>query len=153
MEARNLLVDFRFDDDETRQRIQRWFRGREWRADHKRCEAFLNHLSGGETELARRWGMFSTLSHPTVAACRNSTAMTVSWVTHRPEDSVAAMEAKVADYLTSVVTLIIATTFDFSGWISLQCELGRMPHDEPFRARVKEIVAPILGRSEQGTPR
>jgi len=151
MESRDLLVNFRFDDDDTRQKILRWFHGKEWKADHKRCEAFLNRISGGEVELARRWGMFSSLAHPTFTACRNSTAMTVSWVTHRREDFAAVMERKVADYLTSISTLIIAATFDLPGWVALGCDLGRTPNVEPFREGVKQAAGPILDRNGDPT--
>lgn len=148
MEARDLLLDFRFDDDETRQKIRRWFHGKEWRAERKRIEAFLNQLAGGALELAKRWGMFSELSHPTVTACRNSTALTVSWVTRRQEDFATAMEAKVADYLMSISTLIIATTSNFDGWIELGCDLNRMPDVLPFRDQVRESILSILARHE-----
>ncbi|HYN14947.1 MAG TPA: hypothetical protein VES66_04050 [Terriglobales bacterium] len=151
MESRDLLVDFRFNDQGTRQKVHGWFHGTAWKAAHKRCEAFIDRISGGETELARLWGIFSALSHPTVTACRNSTALTVSWVTRRTEDFTAMMEAKVADYLVSLSTLIIAVTFDFPGWIELGCDLGRMPSIEPFRVHVKQTVLPILERNKDAS--
>ncbi|MGA9206349.1 MAG: hypothetical protein WB347_01015 [Terriglobales bacterium] len=153
MEARDLLVDFRFEDNETRQKINSWFHGKEWKAARKRCEAFLNRIGGGETELARRWGMFSSLSHPTFTACRNSTAMTVSWVTHRSEDFTTTMEPKIADYLTSITSLIVTSTFDFPGLVSLECDLRRMRHVEPFREHARRSVLPILARSQDESRR
>jgi len=151
MEARDLLVDFRFDDDETRQKIGRWFRGKEWMADRKRCEAFLKRVGAGDTELARRWGMFSHLSHPTVTAARNSTAMTVSWVTRRQEDFATTMEPTVADYLVSISTLIVATTYDPREWVKLGCDLNRMPNIERFLEGINEAVVPVLERNKRAS--
>ena len=148
MEARDLLIDFRFDDDESRQKIGRWFRGKEWVADRKRCEAFLKRVGAGDTELARRWGIFSHLSHPTVTAARNSTVMTVSWVTRRQEDFATTMEPIVADYLYSISTLIVATTYDHSEWVKLGCDLNRMPDIERFLEGVSEAVVPVLDRNK-----
>jgi len=144
METRDLLLDFRSDDEETRQKIKRWFRGNVWKVEYKRVEAFLNQLSGGELELAKRWGMFSGFSHPTVTAARRSAALTVSRVTGRQleENPAAGWEAKVEDYLMSIATLIIATS-DLPGWIRLGCDPSRMPNVRPFRDRA--TAAAVLG--------
>ena len=110
MESRDLLIDFRFDDNGTRRRVHGWFQGNVWKAAHKRCESFIDRIAGGEMELAKRWKMFSSLAHPTLLACSNSTALTVTWVTRRQGNFVTAMEPMIADYLTSVSSLIVVTT-------------------------------------------
>src|SRR5271157_1231239 len=150
---KDLLLTFRFDDQGIRNKIKTWFKGVDqnaWKPLHKKCEAFVNRLAGGETELAKRWSAFSALTHPTVHAARHSTALTVSWVTGRSkfEDFNDMMEPKVADYLVSISTLIIATTFDFSGWVALGCDMGGMPNVEAFRLGVAEVTSPILGRAK-----
>jgi hypothetical protein len=153
MESRDLLIDFRFDDRGTRQKIHAWFQGNAWKAAHKRCETFISRVGGSDSELGRRWSMFSALSHPTVQAARNSTAMTVSWVSGRAkiEDFNSIMEPKLADFLVSISSLIVVTTFDFPGWIPLGCELSRMPNVEPFRLSVAQTVLPILGRNKDAS--
>jgi hypothetical protein len=153
MESRDLLLTFRFDDEGIRNRIRTWFKGVDqnaWKPLHKKCEAFVNRLAGGETELARRWSAFSALTHPTVHAAKHSTALVVSWVTGRSksEDFNAIMEPKVADYLTSISTLIIATTFDFPQWVTLGCDMGRMPSVEAFRLGAARVTSPILDRTK-----
>ena len=86
MESRDLLMTFRFDEQGTRNKIKRWFEGNNdntWRAEHKKCERFIKQLSGSDTGLGSRWSMFSAISHPTIHAAKQSTAMVVSWVTGR----------------------------------------------------------------------
>jgi hypothetical protein len=56
------------------------------------------------------------------------------------------MNPKIADYLASVGTLIVATTFDeFSELIPLGCDLNRMPNVEPFRLSAAQAVPRVLG--------
>jgi hypothetical protein len=155
MEARDLLMTFRFDDQGTRNKVKRWFEGTNdstWKAEHKKCERFLNELSGGESELARRWSMFSALSHPTVHAAKHSTAMVVSWVTRCNEPDIEnAMIHKVADYLESICTLIVVATFELPGCISLGCDLNRMPNVEPFRTHAAAVLSPLLAETKDNT--
>jgi hypothetical protein len=54
------------------------------------------------------------------------------------------MVRKTADYVTSISTLIVATTFDFPQWVPLGCDMTRMPMAEPFRLAVPETAGPIL---------
>lgn len=156
MESRDLLISFRFDDQGTRNKIRRWFEGKSdstWKAEHKKCERFLDALAGSDTELGKRWSMFSALSHPTVHAARQSTAMVVSWVTGRGklEDFTETMTPKAADYLTSLQSLIVAMTSDFPGWIRLGCDMARMPHVEQFKAGAPSVVTPILAQTQEST--
>jgi hypothetical protein len=156
MESRDLLMNFRFDDQGTRNKIKRWFDGgtdNTWLAEHKRCERFMKQLSGSDTELGRRWSMFSAISHPTVHAARHSTAMVVSRVTGRVkiEDFAATMQPKIVDYLTSISRLILITTSDLPGWVPLNCDLSRMLHVGTFQALVDEVVAPLLDLTKDNT--
>ena len=152
MESTDLLLTFRFNDQGVRNHIHTWCEGKNdnaWMPRHKKVETFLKKLGGGDTELGKRWSAFSALSHPTVHAAKHSAALIVSRVYNRtlPEDAVA-MESRVADYIESVVRLIIATTYDFPQWVSLGCDLARMPAVEPFRLAAKEIAPIILKRTK-----
>jgi hypothetical protein len=69
LESTDLLMNFRFDDEGARQKIAHWFAGKidsSWKADHHKCEEFLRRLGYGESELATRWSVMTTVSHPTV---------------------------------------------------------------------------------------
>jgi len=139
MEAKDLLFTFRFDDQGIRNAIKVWFEGKNensWRPRHKKCEELAKKLGAGETELGKRWSAFSALSHPTLYACQNSTHIVVNWVTKRPEDMTQIMEKRTADYLTSLGSLIVTTTFDdIPQFVPLGCDLKRMPRVEPFRLK------------------
>jgi len=153
MESRDLLISFRFDDQGTRRKVKRWFEGGKdstWKAEHKKCERFLSSIGGERLELGSRWSMFSALSHPTVHAARHSTAMVVSWVTGRlkVENFAETMTPKVADYLTCVNSLIVATTLDLPGWVSLGCDRNRMPHVKQFQTSATLVVTPILQQTQ-----
>jgi len=156
MESRDLLMNFRSDDQGTRNKIKTWFAGQNnnaWKAEHKKCERFWANLGGGELELGKRWSMFSALSHPTVHAARRSSAMAVSWVTGRTkvEDFEETMRPKIVDYITSLRTLIVVATFDLPGWISLGCDLSRMPHVEPFETNAARVTSPLLAQTKDNT--
>lgn len=155
METRDLLMTFRFDDQGIRNKVKRWFEGTNdstWKAEHKKCERFLDGLSGGESELGRRWSMFSALSHPTVHAAQHSTAMVVSWVTRRKEPDIEnAMTHKVADYLESICTLIVVATFELPGCVPLGCDLNRMPNVESFRTQAATLLSPLLEETKDNT--
>jgi hypothetical protein len=147
MESRDLLLTFRFNDSGIRNDIKTWCAGKNdgsWRPRHKKAEAFVKRVGAGDTELAKRWSAFSTLSHPTIHATKNSANFVVTWVTGR-HDPLAAeiMKRKAADYLISISTLIVAATFDFPEWIPLSCDLNRMPRVEPFRLAVFEATREI----------
>jgi hypothetical protein len=154
MESRDLLIIFRFDDQGTRNQVHAWFSGRgdgAWKPKHKICEKFLDGISNSESELAKRWGLFSGLSHPTVGATKNSAALVVSWVTGRTkfEDIGTALTPKIADYLISIATFIVVATFEIPQWVPLGCDLRRMPHAEPFRLQTAQLVTPISDQYEK----
>ncbi len=150
LESRDLLTTFRFDNDGTRKQVQAWFAGKDgWKPKHKVCEEFVVKLGASAPEFAKRWGIFSGLSHPTARAAENSAALTASRVSGRlrDEDVMEILRPKVADFLASVASLIFATTFEYPQWIALGFDLGRMPTVEPFRIDTAAIAIPALRQS------
>lgn len=124
LEARDLLMTFRFDHEGTRKKIAYWFAGNfdnSWKAEHRKCEEFMDKLGHTGSEFAKRWSMMTTLAHPTRFAAENSAACATIWAAYPPrsENYVMAMEPKIADYLTCIATLIIIATHDFPELISL----------------------------------
>jgi len=117
--------------------------------EHKICEKFSTQVGAVDSELARRWGLFSGLAHPTALAARNSVAITAARISNRgTPDLTIALEEKRADYLTSIATLFITASFEFPGWIHLGCGPNRMPTAERFRIAAPAVVLPILMRKE-----
>lgn len=160
METRDLLSTFRFDRDETRKRIRTWFKGKEkdaWKADHAVCERFLNSVGAKELQLARKWGMFSALSHPTQKAVFNSVAVRgASFSARKRRELVSILEEKAADYITAALTLLVTTSFELKGWVPLGCDLNRMQTAERLRIAAPPAVMPVLARVEardQSKPR
>ena len=147
LESRDLLTTFRFDNDGARKQIHAWFAGKDgWKPKHKTCDEFVKKIGGSAPEFARRWGIFSGLSHPTARATENSGALTAARLdgTMRGDVLLEVMTPKIADYVVNVASLIFAATFDFSEWIALGCDLNRMPTAEPFRIDGAAIAVPIL---------
>lgn len=152
METRDLLSTFRFDRDETRKRIKAWFKSKDkdaWRAEHAVCERFYDGVGASNLQLARRWGMFSALSHPTYSATRNSVAVRGgSLFASKRRELATVLEEKVADYVTAALTLFITTSFELKGWVPLGCDLKRMQTAESLRTAAPPIVMPVLARTE-----
>jgi hypothetical protein len=152
MESRDLLLTFRFDDEGTRNHVRSWFKGKDsqaWKPKHKICERFLTQVGAVDSELARRWGLFSGLSHPTARAARNSAAITAARISNKSRPNLTiALEEKRADYLSSIATLFITASFELPGWIHLGCNTNRMPSAERFRIEARAAVLPILNRKE-----
>jgi hypothetical protein len=149
LESRDLLTTFRFDDQETRKTVARWFKsggGETWKPDHKKCEDFLNGIGARDLQLAKRWGMLSAISHPTYLAAKNSVAIVTSFVfdQERP-DLVKALEEKKADFMLSVSTLIATMVYENPAWIRLGFDTARMPTAERVRTASPPIVTSILG--------
>jgi hypothetical protein len=153
LESRDLLMTFRFDHKGTRDKIGYWFSGKadsSWKAEHKKCEELIEKLGRGGAEFAKRWSMTTTLAHPTRFAADNSIACATLWAAHRQDDYESMMQPKVADYLTSIATLIVIATYNFPSLVSLGCELNRMPSIDAFRAEVFDSVVPILDKTKEG---
>jgi hypothetical protein len=155
LEARDLLMNFRFDEKGTRNKIAFWFDGKAgapWKAEHKKCEQFLEELGHKGANFAKKWSQMTTLAHPTSYAATNSVSAATLWAANprRVEDFTTMMETKVADYLTSIATLIVIATIDFPRLVSLGCDLNRMPNIDIFRDDVSRILTPILDKTSSG---
>jgi hypothetical protein len=156
LESRDLLLTFRFDHKGTRDKIGYWFAGNagsSWKAEHFKCEKYMDGLGHAGTEFARRWSMSTTLAHPTKFAAQNSAASATLWAASPPrplDQRHDSMELHTADYLTSVATLIILATHDLPDLVSLRCDLRFMPNIDSFREQVFAIAVPILGKTKDG---
>src|ERR1035437_175334 len=122
METHNLLSTFRFDDEQKRVHIGKWFanKGKDtWQANNKEIETFLTGAGAYDLQLARQWGIFSGLSHPTAKAAHNSTSILARTTLpeHRREDLSQAFREKRADYCSSLGGFFITATYDLEGWI------------------------------------
>lgn len=152
LETRDLLTTFRFDQDETRAQIKVWFRDKDkdgWKPQHRVCERFLESVGAQDVQLARKWGTFSALSHPTYLATCNSVAVRgASMSPQKRLELVDVLDEKVADYITTTVTLFIVMSFELKGWVQLGCDVGRMPTAEKLRVSAPPIVLPLLARTE-----
>jgi hypothetical protein len=149
LESRDLLTTFRFDDEETRKTVVRWFEsggGDTWKPDHKKCEEFLNGVGAKDLQLAKRWGVMSSVSHPTYLATQNSVAIITSRVFNQDgPDLGKALEEKKADFMLSISTLIATMVYESPAWIRLGLDLGHMPTAERVRTESAPIVISILG--------
>ena len=152
LESRDLLTTFRFDDDETRNRIQVWFKGKDkdaWKPQHAVCERFLKTVGADNLQLAKKWGVFSALAHPGYRAVQNSVAlMGTPMYPQKMHELIGVLEEKVADYITGIVTLFITATFELPGWVHLGCDVNRMQTAENLRQTAPSIVLPLLSRVE-----
>jgi hypothetical protein len=152
LETRDLLTTFRFDQDETRKRIKVWFRNNDkdsWKAQHGVCERFLKSVGAGNVQLAKKWGMFSALSHPTYRATCNSVAVRgASMSLPKRLELIEVLDEKVADYITATLTLFIVMSFELEGWVHLGCDGSRMPIAEALRTSAPPVVLPLLSRTE-----
>jgi hypothetical protein len=154
METRDLLITFRFDREDVRKRIATWFKDKDkdaWKPQLKMSEDFFNGIGVPDLELARRWGMFSALSHPTFGATSNSVALRGSLFSAAKRQQLAPLlNEKIADYITSGLSLFITTSSDLTGWVPLGCDLSRMPTIIRIRNEAPNIVLPILSRVKAG---
>jgi hypothetical protein len=156
LESRDLLLTFRFDHKGTRDKVRYWFAGNmgsSWKAEHTKCERYMDRLGHSGTEFAKRWSMSTTLAHPTRFAAQNSAACATLWAASRPRPMDLhhdSMESKLADYLTCVATLIILATHDLPDLVSLRCDLQFLPNADSFQERVFNIAVPILDKTKEG---
>jgi hypothetical protein len=156
LESRDLLMTFRFDHDETRQRIAYWFNGKvdsSWKANHDKCNQFWKKR-GYQTDFGLRWSQSTTLSHPTVYASTNSLNCASIWAVRAPlpPDISEMVDFKRADFLMCINTLIVITTIDGPGLVSLGCDPSRMAHNERFRAEVSAVAQPIIDKHVANLP-
>jgi hypothetical protein len=155
VEARDLLMTFRFDHKGTRDKIGYWFAGKvdsSWKAEHTKCEEFMEKLGHSGANFAKKWSQTTTLAHPTRYAAQNSVNCALLWAGMPPRtiDVNSVMEPEIADYLTAIGTLIVIATYDLPGLISLECDERRMPNVDAFRENVNTVAVPILNKNEAG---
>jgi hypothetical protein len=155
LEARDLLLTFRFDHSGTRERIGYWFAGKvdnSWKAEHTKCEELMARIGYGGAEFGKRWSMTTTLAHPTMFASHNSMVCASSWAGSPPRilDFQRMMQSKVADYLASIASLIVMATYELPGLVTLNCDLNRMPNIDSFRTNAFAVSKPILDRNAGG---
>jgi hypothetical protein len=152
LEARDLLTTFRFDHKGTKDQIGRWFKGdlgNSWNADRKKCDEYLERLGHSGSELHIKWRQMTTLAHPTVFAAQNSIVSASIQVRAR---SCESMEAKNADYLASIASLVVFATIDPPGLLTLGYDLNRMPNIDSFQTDVARVVLPILRKTDNDLP-
>lgn len=148
IEARNLLMHFRFNDKGTRQKIGYWFAGAKdnaWKADNARLDEFftkqgvLTNCQFGVT-----WSKMSVLAHPTMYAADNSTVVLVNRLTGRLNDiDNTNITLKRADYVVGVARLLLATVHDLTGWISLGLN-PNIPDFQSFYINAEMVGGPIV---------
>lgn len=141
LEARDLLVEFRFLDT-SRARLDAWFGDsdkRAWQADYKKVQAFYLEKTGETGGLAKRWGIYSTLAHPTHLACGNSCA-SINRALGVPADG-ERYTAKAHDYLAAIGNLASAITVDTPELLPLGCDHGRMPNVRTFSINTYALLS------------
>lgn len=146
IEARDLLMHFRFDDKGTRDKIGYWFAGAKdnaWKADHTRVEQFLAKRDALlDSKLGENWSKLSALTHPTMYASDNSTVVIVHRTTGRLNG--LNIEQKRADYVIGIARLFLATAWNFPGWIPLGLNHANMPGFQFFCQKAELIGGPIV---------
>jgi hypothetical protein len=150
LESRDLLTTFRFDDPETKSRVERWFKDKAkdtWVPQHNVCERFLKNAGAGDLELARKWGAFSELSHPKFVAAQNSVAVVSATISlENKRLLIPVLSEKQADFISSMVSLYVSVSFDFPGWVELGCDPARLIAVEEIKTMGPALVYPLLDR-------
>lgn len=149
IEARDLLMHFRFNDADTRRKICYWFAGMKdnaWKADHARLDQFLTrHAVLLNTKLGESWSRMSVLAHPTRYAADNSTVTVVNRMTGRL-DSIDRehITLKRADYVVGIARLFLATVYDLDGWLPLGLNLANLADFQQFCINAEVLGNPLL---------
>lgn len=149
IEARDLLMQFRFNDDETRKKIGYWFAGAKdpaWKPNHARLDHFLGKRAGLlNTQLGASWSRMSVLAHPTRYAADNSTVVIINRMTGRVNDiDRTHITLKRADYVVGIARLFLATVYEVPGWMTLGLNLANIPDCHQFCVNAKLVGGPIL---------
>ncbi len=144
LETRDLLTSFRFENDKTKIRVQQWFKAKgkkTWTAEHEDVENFLKILGAVHLQLAPRWGRYSSLSHPTFPAAKNSNALIDAPMSfERVKILAASLECKKFDYVNSVMSLYIGMCIESPGWVHLGCEQQRMLRADALRVLMRDVI-------------
>jgi hypothetical protein len=111
IEARDLLMYFRFDEKGIRDRVGYWFAGsadNAWKADHAKVDEFLTKQGAIGLQLASNWSKLSVLTHPTKYAADNSAVVVVHRMTGLLNG--LSISQKRADYIVGISRLIMAVS-------------------------------------------
>jgi hypothetical protein len=152
LEARDLLLRFRFDDENTQKKIHAWFEGMgdgAWKSNHQRCEDYLRSMGGGDSELGIRWSMLSALSHSTYVAATNSARVVERRIKGAQAPSSIAWNVKVADYLLSFARTFALTAGEQPTWISLGLDYERLKRSILFSLMAAKVSEPILDATRE----
>jgi hypothetical protein len=149
IEARDLLMHFRFDDEGTRRKVGYWFAGKPdnaWKADHARLDEFLTKQNVLlNTSLGESWSSMSVLTHPTMYAADNSSVVIINRIAGRVNDlDRINITLKRADYVVGIARLFLATVYDVPGWIPLGLNLANIPDVQQFCINAELVGGPIL---------
>jgi hypothetical protein len=146
IEARDLLMHFRFDDRDTKVRIGFWFAGKKdnsWQANHAKLDKFLADQDALlNTEFKSSWEKLSVIAHPTMYAADNSTVVTVYRMTGRL--NWLNLLQRRADYVVGVARLALATVWNFPRWIPLGLDIENIEKLQLFCQQAETIGGPIV---------
>jgi hypothetical protein len=145
IEAKDLLMYFRFEESGIRDRVSHWFAGHRdqaWKADHIKVESFLAKHGANRMQLGASWQKLSALSHPTKYAADNSCVIIESRITGLLNG--LSISQKRADFVVGISRLIIAVTYDLPGWLPLGLNEANMPIVQLFSQNAEAIAAPIV---------
>jgi hypothetical protein len=148
IEAKDLLMHFRFNDQDTRKKIGYWFAGAKdnaWKADHARLDHFLTKQVSvlENVDLGAAWSKMSVLAHPTTYATDNSSAVLVNRLTGRLRAiDTESLVLKRADYVVGIARLFMAT-HDLPGWIPLGLNLANVPDCRAFVINAELVAGPL----------
>jgi hypothetical protein len=145
IEARDLLMHFRFDDKGTREKVGYWFAGAKdnaWKADHTKVEEFLAKQDALNTPLAVNWSKVSVLTHPTKYAAENSAVVVIHRMTNLMNG--LSLEQKRADYIVGMARLHLAAVYELPGWISLGLNRAYVQRVQTFCRDAELIGGPIV---------
>jgi hypothetical protein len=145
-EAIGLLMRFRFADEGTKHRTACWFAGLGSgcrKTDQTKVDRFLSQQDLIGITPVCDWGTASLTSLPTKYQADSSTAVIVDRLEERPD--AWNFKSKRADYILTTSRLILATAYDFRGWIPLG--LAGVERYQLFRREADLVAASILSAS------
>ena len=149
IEAKDLLMHFRFNDQDTRKKIRYWFAGAKdnaWKADHARLDHFLTKQVPVlvNANLGVAWSKMSVLAHPTKYAADNSSVVLVNRLTGRlTAVDIENFTLRRADYVVGIARLFMAT-YDLPGWVPLGLNLTNIPDCRSFVINAELVGGPIV---------
>jgi hypothetical protein len=145
-EAISLSMRFRFPDEGTKHRVACWFAGLGsncWKTDQIKIDRFLLQQDSIQITRGYDWSNTSIAPAPTKCQADSSTVVIVDRLEGRPH--AWNFKHKRADYVLTISRLILATAYNFPGWISLG--LADVTRYQWFRREADVAAASVLGVS------